>query len=95
MIANYGYQDASGAYIITIDTDKCDGCGDCVKACAYEVLEIIEDPYEVLEEKQVAAVTDAHRKKLKYTCAPCKPASGRKELPCVAACKSEAISHSW
>jgi len=95
MIANYGYKDGSGEYIITVDTDKCDGCGDCVKACSYEVLEIIEDPYEILEDKNVVAVTDAHRKKLKYTCSPCKPVSGRKELPCVAACKSEAISHSW
>lgn len=95
MIANYGYKDGSGEYIITVDTEKCDGCGDCVGACSYGVLEIIEDPYEILEEKNVVAVTDAHRKKLKYTCAPCKPVSGRKELPCVAACKFEAISHSW
>ena len=95
MIANYGYQDGSGEYIITVDTDKCDGCGDCVSACPYGVLEIIEDPYEILEEKNVVAVTEAHRKKLKYSCAPCKPISGRKELPCVVVCKPKAISHSW
>ena len=27
MLANYGYKDASGDFFITIDTDKCDGCG--------------------------------------------------------------------
>ena len=95
MIANYGYRDGSGMYFISIDNEKCDGCGDCVKACTYGVLEIITDPYEVLEEKLTVAVTEEHRKKIKYTCAPCKPPSGRVELPCVAICKQGAISHSW
>ena len=51
MIANYGYRDGSGAYFISIDNEKCNGCGDCTEACAYGVLEIITDPYELLEEK--------------------------------------------
>ena len=95
MLANYGYRDGSGTYIISVDSDKCNGCGDCVQACPYGVLEIVEDPYEPLEERQVAIVTENHRKKIKYTCAPCKPTTGRKELPCIAACKPGAISHSW
>ena len=95
MIANYGYQDGSGAYIISIDTEKCNGCGDCVEACPYRVLEIVPDPYEPLEEKLVAVVTEDHRRKIKYTCAPCKPTSGRRELPCLQACTQGAISHSW
>ena len=95
MIANYGYRDGSGTYIISIDTEKCNGCGDCVQACPYGVLEIVTDPYEPLEERIVAIVTENHRKKIKYSCAPCKPITDRKELPCVAACKQEAISHSW
>jgi Fe-S-cluster-containing hydrogenase component 2 len=40
-------------------------------------------------------VTEAERKKIKYTCMPCKPTSGRGELPCVLACPYQAISHSW
>ena len=43
MIANYGYMDGSGQYFIKIDSDKCDGCGDCVTACPAGVLEVGED----------------------------------------------------
>ena len=44
MIANYGYKDGSGEYFIAIDTDKCDGCGDCVPVCPGKVLITDEDP---------------------------------------------------
>lgn len=91
MLANYGYNDGSGDYYITIDTDKCNGCGDCVPACPYGVLEIITDDYDDV----VAAVTDEQRKKIKYTCAPCKPTSGERKLPCVESCEPDAIEHSW
>ncbi|MEW6456235.1 MAG: 4Fe-4S binding protein [Acidobacteriota bacterium] len=95
MIANYGYKDGSGEYFISIDNDKCDGCGDCVKFCPYNVLEVGEDENDPFREVFVARVREEHRKKIKYSCAPCKPVRGRVELPCVAACKPLAISHSW
>ncbi|MBW2057391.1 MAG: 4Fe-4S binding protein [Deltaproteobacteria bacterium] len=95
MLANYGYKDGSGEYFISIDTDRCDGCGDCVRACPYGVLEIMEDPNDPFREEPVAVVTEAERKKIKYTCGPCKPVTNRPVLPCVAACKPGAISHSW
>jgi len=94
MIVNHGYRDGSGTYIITIDTERCNGCGYCIEACPYGVLEITTDPYQPLEEKIVAAITEKHRNKIKYSCAPCKPISGGGELPCVAACKFDAIAHS-
>ena len=28
---------------MNIDSDKCIGCGDCVKSCAYGVLEVIDN----------------------------------------------------
>jgi NAD-dependent dihydropyrimidine dehydrogenase PreA subunit len=28
---------------VSVDSDKCVGCGDCVRSCAYGVLEIIDD----------------------------------------------------
>ena len=95
MIANYGYKDGSGDFFISIDTDKCDGCGDCISACPYGVFEVGEDPNDPFREEPVAMVNDEQRKKLKYTCGPCKPVSDRPPLPCVAACTPRAIAHSW
>lgn len=95
MIANYGYKDGSGEFFISIDTDKCDSCADCVPACPAKVLEMVTDEYDPLSEKTVVTVREEERKKIKYTCAPCKPASGRGVLPCMAACAPGAIAHSW
>jgi Fe-S-cluster-containing hydrogenase component 2 len=54
-----------------------------------------DDEYDPLSEKTVVNVIEEERKKIKYSCAPCKPASGRGPLPCVAACTPGAIAHSW
>ncbi|MEW5807047.1 MAG: ferredoxin [Acidobacteriota bacterium] len=93
MIANYGYKNGSGEFFISIDTDKCVECDEkgCAAACPFGVLEIITDDYD----DRVAAVTEEHRKKIKYSCAPCKPVSGKRELPCLGACAPGAITHSW
>lgn len=93
MKANYGYKDGSGDYFITIDTDGCAKCQDkpCVAACPASVLEVITDDYD----DEVAAVTDEHRKKIKFSCAPCKPDVNRLPLPCASACPMDAIAHSW
>ena len=96
MIANYGYKDGSGSYYISIDTDKCDGCGLCIKACPENVLDVVEDPNDPLSDEMVAIVVVDEIKKLKYTCAPCKPVGkDRPAEPCIAACTKNAISHSW
>ena len=96
MLANYGYKDASGDFFITIDTDKCDGCGECVSVCPSQVFEVMdEDPNDPLRDEPVAVVADEKKKKLKYECNPCKPASDKPPLPCAESCISDAISHSW
>jgi len=96
MLANYGYQDGSGEFFITIDTDRCNGCGDCVSACPARLFAVVdEDPHDPLREEPVAIVVDDKRKKLKYECNPCKLPSVRPPLPCVTACQAEAIGHSW
>jgi Fe-S-cluster-containing hydrogenase component 2 len=91
--AHYGYKDGSGDYFIIIDTDKCVACREhpCVAACPEGVLEMIVDDYD----DEIAAVVEDHRKKIKYSCAPCKPDRDRPPLACVAACPHAAITHSW
>jgi len=98
LIVNYGYQDASGTWLITVDTDKCDGCGKCADACPAGVLEIIPNEYDPLEQGLIPSVSQRHKKEIKYSCSPCKP-TGKADSeimePCIEACKSGAISHSW
>ncbi len=93
MIANYGYKDGSGDYFISMDTDKCIECEEkhCVAACPEKILEVFLDDYD----DEVVGVTEEHRKKIKYSCAPCKPASGERNLACLKACPLGAITHSW
>jgi len=91
MLANYGYTDASGSYYITIDTDLCNGCGECISGCPQHIFQIALDDYD--EEK--AKVKEEFRKNLKYICAACKPTSGWKSLACLDACKPKAMKHSW
>jgi adenylylsulfate reductase subunit B len=40
MRANYGYADGSGEWYLTIDTDVCDACGACVKACPQHAIDV-------------------------------------------------------
>lgn len=97
MIANYGYKDGSGDFFISIDTDKCNGCGDCVDQCPADVFEMVENEFDIEDDDELAAVKPDQSRKLKYACGPCKPAAGfdKSELPCVRACEPDAIDHSW
>jgi ferredoxin len=96
MLANYGYSDGSGNYFITIDTEKCNGCGDCVTTCPARIFAVVdEDPNDPMNEQPVATVIAEKKNKVKYECGPCKPPSDRLPLPCMQACKPGAISHSW
>lgn len=92
MIIYYGYADGSGEYYIVVDSEKCNGCGECVKRCPQKALETTTIPVDI-EEQQIAQVKEEHRKKIKYTCAPCRPE--QKTPPCVLSCKSKAITCVW
>lgn len=89
-IANYGYEDGSGTYVISIDTGKCNGCGECIRACAQNIFDIGEDDYGDV----VAFVRDNSQRELRYLCSACK-SNLKQPLPCTAACSTCAIVHSW
>ena len=93
MKARYGYRDGADDFFIVIDTDQCIDClgHACMPACPAGILEIIVDDYD----DEIAAVVEGHRKRIKYSCAACKPVPDRPPLPCVTACTSGAITHSW
>jgi ferredoxin len=59
-----------------VDTDRCDGCGDCLPACPAQVFELVENEFDLDALTPLAAVKADHSKKLKYSCGPCKPAAG-------------------
>ena len=92
MIMHYGYSDGSGEYFITIDSDKCSGCGKCIQKCPESALQL-ESVFIDLEDKTVASVKEKHRKKIKYTCEPCKPESNN--ASCVLSCDAKAIKCTW
>ncbi len=94
MIANYGFKDGSGDWYVTIDTDKCNGCGKCMEVCPEKILEVGPDEIDIFREEPVAFVKHDERKKVRYSCAPCKPGFGEKPPSCAGACEFGAISHS-
>ena len=92
IITHYGYIDGSGEYYIVVDSDKCNGCGKCVEKCPQKALVLVTEFID-LEDKTVAAISEEHRKKIRYTCGTCKPETG--QTPCVLACNSKAIKCIW
>jgi Fe-S-cluster-containing hydrogenase component 2 len=54
---------------------------------------LIESQLIDLDDKNVAAIAEEHRKKIKYTCQPCKPEKGK--TPCIEACPRKAITCVW
>lgn len=95
MKANFGYADASGEFYITLETDQCSGCSECVTACRAHILELANNEFDPFAEGQIAVVKRANRKTIKYDCGPCKPPGDERVAPCITACRPGAISHSW
>jgi ferredoxin len=89
--ANYGYADGSGEYYLTVDTDLCNGCGDCVPVCPKGILEVIVDDYD----EPKAAMKAAFARSLADACPGYQICAARQTLNCHGACPKDAIRHSW
>jgi ferredoxin len=97
VIANYGYEDGSGFYYITINGNTCVTCTEhaCVTACPQSVYAVELDDYDDC----VAVVVEGARKRLRELCSTCKGKStastGAPNVPCVSVCPGDALQHSW
>jgi len=91
MKVHYGYTDGTGDYFITIDTGRCDGCGECVSACPAGVFTVTEDDSDQLK----AAVAEEARKSLAFLCPGFRSCSNINEINCHSVCPKDAIVHSW
>ena len=89
MKIHYGYTDGTGDYTITIDTGRCNGCGECVQVCPSGIFIIDKDDNG--EDK--AIVAEETRKQLGFLCPGIHECN--QEQSCHSVCSMEAISHSW
>jgi ferredoxin len=87
----YGYSDGTGDYFITIDTERCDGCGECVPACPAAIFEVARDE----SGQPKAKVKEGARKKLALLCPGFHSCSSTQEINCQRICPKDAISHTW
>lgn len=93
MKANYGYLDATGEYYLTVDTERCNGCSECLKVCPQQVLELYEDD----DGEEKVRVKEALVKKLGFLCSGhrLREAKSGCGLACEKVCLTGALEHSW
>jgi ferredoxin len=87
----YGYSDGTGDYFITIDSGKCNGCGECVAACPASIFEMVSEDGR----KPKAVVSEAVRKRLAIACPGYSLCSSTHKVNCQSACPNDAISMTW
>jgi NAD-dependent dihydropyrimidine dehydrogenase PreA subunit len=91
MKIHYGYTDGTGDYYITVDTNRCDGCGECVNVCPAGILILGKEdglkPKVVLKEEA--------RRKLAMLCPGFQSCSSKGEANCHSVCPKDAIEHTW
>jgi predicted CoA-substrate-specific enzyme activase len=86
----YGYSDGTGEYFITIDTEKCDGCGECVEACPAGIFMMSEN-----DGRPTAVVREELRKRLSFACPGLRPCTAAHGESCRSVCTRHAIELTW
>ena len=87
----YGYSDGTGDYFITIVTELCNGCGECVKACPADIFVVDKDD----DGQPKAKVKEEVRKKLAFLCPGFQSCSHKNQVNCHSVCQKDAIDHIW
>ncbi|UCB43759.1 MAG: 4Fe-4S binding protein [Dehalococcoidales bacterium] len=87
----YGYNDGTGDYFITINLGSCDGCGECVSACPEGIFEVFQEDGH----QPKARVTEASRKRLSILCPGYHSCSSEHRTNCLSICQQNAISLTW
>ncbi len=89
MKVQYGHDDGSGSFFITIDQQLCTGCGKCIDICPAGIFTTGK------EHGQKVEVKEELRKKLSLLCPGFKTCSTGNAVNCHSVCGENAISHSW
>jgi Fe-S-cluster-containing hydrogenase component 2 len=91
MIVHYGYTDAMGDFRITVDTDKCDGCGDCLEICPEGIFQLKEDDYDDIK----VEVRQELINKVGILCPGGSICKKNNKFNCIETCQKQALSISW
>ena len=91
MIVYYGYSDAQGEFRISVDTERCDGCGYCIAVCPESLFEVKLDDYDEMK----AAIKAEAINKLGYLCPGALACARNQQKNCHDVCPHEAMTHSW
>ncbi|MFH1646457.1 MAG: 4Fe-4S binding protein [Chloroflexota bacterium] len=76
---------------MTIDMEKCDGCGECVSACPASIFEMIQED----SRQPKARVVETARKRLSLLCPGYTSCRSNHNGNCRTVCRGDAISLSW
>jgi predicted CoA-substrate-specific enzyme activase len=87
----YGYNDGTGDYYITVNLGQCNGCGKCVSVCPSAIFEMVQEDIR----KPKVKVRDAARKRLSILCPGYQSCSSTHKENCRSVCQHDAISFSW
>lgn len=86
----YGYDDGTGSYFISIDEALCSGCGKCVDICPAGIFTMFQR-----NGRNTSEVKEEARKRLPILCPGIEGCRKLNSITCQTVCNENAIEHSW